>query len=211
MLTNSKGIYHNPGESAYIGIKRPGQDGFELSPLTNTVNIMDAFVIDTHGWEASNETLLNAEVDFFSLNGTACMEDMDRTMRKLKEQTTDCGEKLLGALMYTCSGRGPCAGSLIPESMSDAKRFAKVFPDVPCLGFYAGGEYGPVALAGNKNVFQIGRALQQGFTAVFAVFIMPIKEARISYNLDDSFENVQLFVKEMIPGEDDLSGENRQI
>ena len=64
--------------------------------------------------------------------------------------------------MYTCCARGPTQSGLIPESMSDATRFAKVFPDVPCLGFYANGEFGPMALAGNENVFQSGRSAHQG-------------------------------------------------
>merc|ERR1711935_622950 len=99
--------------------------------------------------------------------------------------------------MYTCSGRGPTPYGLIPERMSDATRFARVFPDVPCLGLYANGEFGPVALAGNKNVFQIGRAMHQGFTAVFALFIVPVNKG-ISYNLDDSSNNVREFVREQL-------------
>ena len=33
------------------------------------------------------------------------MEDMDMTMSKLKEQTL--GEEILGAVMFSCNGRGP--------------------------------------------------------------------------------------------------------
>jgi hypothetical protein len=50
-----------------------------------------------------------------------------------------------------------------------------------------------LALAGHENVFQTGKAAVQGFTAVFAVFIVPVFEPR-SYDLDDSNENVVAFV-----------------
>ena len=62
-------------------------------------------------------------------------------------------------------------GALLPETLTTYRddpllplwtRFAKAFPDVPCLGFYANGEFGPLALAGNENVFQTGRAMHQG-------------------------------------------------
>ena len=127
--------------------------------MNNLVEQINMFVVVTDGSEASEESLKGAELDFFTLNGKACMEDMDRTMVKLSEQTK--GEEILGALMYTCCGRGPKPG-LIPERMSDATRFANVFPNVPCLGFYANGEFGPLALAGNEDVFQVGRSTHQG-------------------------------------------------
>ena len=50
-------------------------------------------------------SLQNAEIDFFALDGESCMEDMDMTMSKLKEQTS--GEEILGAVMFSCNGRGP--------------------------------------------------------------------------------------------------------
>ncbi|VEU34740.1 unnamed protein product [Pseudo-nitzschia multistriata] len=177
----------------FLGLKRKGWDGFQLSSLNEMTQALNAFAILTDGSEPELETLEEAEMDFFCLNGEACMEDMDRTMLKLKEQTK--GEEILGALMYTCNGRGPEIGYLIPEEMSDAKRFARSFPAVPCLGFYAAGEYGPIALAGNENVFQKGRASLQGFTAVFALFIVPVRDLPSTYDWDDSIQNVEQFVR----------------
>eukprot|EP00531_Pseudo-nitzschia_arenysensis_P007050 CAMPEP_0116120122 /NCGR_PEP_ID=MMETSP0329-20121206/3011_1 /TAXON_ID=697910 /ORGANISM="Pseudo-nitzschia arenysensis, Strain B593" /LENGTH=470 /DNA_ID=CAMNT_0003613879 /DNA_START=156 /DNA_END=1568 /DNA_ORIENTATION=+ len=204
----TSGIVHSPLEviekhlssnlhrAQFLGLKREGHDGFELSQMNNLAMQLDTFVVVADGSTASEESLQGAEMDFFSLSGEACMEDMDRTMSKLREQTE--GEEILGALMYTCCGRGPAPAGLIPERMSDATRFAKVFPNVPCLGFYANGEFGPVALAGNESVFQIGRSMHQGFTAVFALFIVPVKDGPASYNLDDSINNVQKFVREQL-------------
>lgn len=180
----------------FIGFKRKGRDGFQLFDVNNLTQATNTFVILTENSEHDLETLEGAELDFFSLNGEACMEDMDRTMLQLKQQTE--GEKILGALIYTCNGRGPEGGSFIPEAQSDAKRFVKVFPNVPCTGFYAAGEYGPVALAGNENVFQSGHATLQGFTAVFALFIVPENDGLENYNLDDSNENVGKFVREQL-------------
>ena len=164
---------NNLRKAQFLGLKRVGHDGFELSEMNNLVMQLDMFVVVADGSLASEETLRGAELDFFSLNGRACMEDMDWTMSKLRDQTE--GEQILGALMYTCCGRGPAPG-LIPEEMSDAKRFAKVFPDVPCLGFYANGEFGPMALAGNENVFQIGRSMHQGVSSavVDEIFLLAI-------------------------------------
>ena len=144
----------------FLGLKRKECDGFELSEMNNLITHLNFFVVISDGSESSEESLLGAEMDFFALSGKACMEDMDRTMLMLREQTQN--EEILGAVMYTCCARGPTPSGLIPERMSDALRFAKVFPDVPCLGFYANGEFGPMALAGNENVFQSGKSAHQG-------------------------------------------------
>jgi small ligand-binding sensory domain FIST len=179
-------------DAEFIGIKRPGQDGFELHMLSPYCQATQSFLIMTDGSPEQEASLQCAEIDFFTLNGDACLEDMDVTVQKLKEQTQ--GDEILGAIMFSCSGRGPERGGLIHETMADATRFSKIFPEVPCLGFYAGGEVGPLALAGNKDVFQTGRAAVQGFTAVFALFIVPVVESR-NYHLDDCRANVVDFVQ----------------
>jgi hypothetical protein len=156
---------------------------------------LNAFVLvksENSSTEEAEESLENANVDLLDLDGKACMDDMTNATRKLKEQTQ--GEKLLGAVMISCNGRGPTAGGLISEDMSDATRFAKAFPDVPCLGFYAGGEIGPEAKAGRESAFQAGKTALQGFTAVFALFIVPIIDFN-GVDLDDCSENVEQFVK----------------
>lgn len=177
----------------FIGLKRQGSDGFELHMMTPYCQMAQQFLILTNGSQEEMTTLQDAEIDFFKLTGEACLADMDSTVLKLKEQTR--GEKILGAVMYSCNGRGPHRGGLIAETMADATRFSQGFPNVPCLGFYAGGEIGPLALAGNENVFQTGRVAVQGFTAVFALFIVPDVEPPVSYHLDDSNDNVQRFVQ----------------
>ena len=182
-------------QAEFIGMKRPQEDGFELHMLSPYSEAVNALMIMTDGSERQQETLEGAELDFFHLNGDACCQDMDHTVSMLRDQTRN--EEILGALMYSCAGRGPHPGALIRESMADATRFAKVFPEVPCLGFYAGGEIGPIALVGNQNVFRTGKAAVQGFTAVFCLFIVPVVGRR-NYILDDSTDSVQAFTKELL-------------
>jgi small ligand-binding sensory domain FIST len=177
-------------EPEFIGVRRPHEDGFELHMLGQ-----GALVVPTDGSPAQEGSLVGAEVDFFYLDGEACCRDVDRTVSMLREQTR--GEEILGAVMFSCSGRGPRRGGLIGEDMADATRFANAFPDVPCLGYYAGGEIGPTALAGNRNVFRQGKATVQGFTAVFCLFIVPVVERR-DYELDDSPDAVRAFVDEWL-------------
>lgn len=179
-------------EAEFIGIKRPNEDGFELHMIFPYCEPLNAFLVITDGSEAQENTLEGAEIDFFRLDGDASYRDMISTIEKLREQTQ--GEEILGAVMYSCSGRGPQRGMLMKREMGDASVFADVFPEVPCLGFYAGGEIGPMALAGNQNVFQTGKATVQGFTVVFCLFIVPLVERR-HYVLDDSPESVKAFVQ----------------
>ena len=177
-------------QSQFVGLKRRGCDGFVLSAEFKLE--MDTFIVMAVTG-VSVESLEGAELDFYNMNGKASMEDMDRTMLKLKEQTE--GEEIIGALMYTCSARGPAPGDLIPERMSDATRFANVFQDVPCLGFYANGEFGPVALAANENIFQIGRSMHQAVSSKVKldIFFFPFQKHKIivKCNLDqfDSFDH----------------------
>lgn len=180
------------GRPDFLGLRTPQQDGFLLmSPHPISANL-NGFLLIPESEIAEHTTLVGSNVDLFELSGRECMKDMDFCMAKLREQTV--GEEVLGAIMFSCSGRGPRAGSLITEEMADAKRFAKAFPNVPCLGFYAGGEIGPLALAGRQSVFQQGNAGVQGFTAVFALFIVPRFAAlEHTMGIDDSKDSVDAF------------------
>jgi small ligand-binding sensory domain FIST len=179
------------GQPSFVGVRRPGEDGFELhNPHPISMNL-SSFLLLTDGSDAAMLSLEHATIDLLDLDGRACMQDMDNAVRKLYEQTD--GQQILGAVMVSCNGRGPSPGGLIPEAMSDATRFAKVFPNVPCLGFYAGGEIGPKALAGRDAAFQSGKVALQGFTAVFALFIVPIVDY-CGMEIDDCNDNVEQFV-----------------
>jgi len=177
----------------FCGLQREGTGGFELNVLNPISLQTNSIILMTDGSPEQTQSLENAQLDFFSLDGEECKKHLDWTLQQLKKQTQD--ETILGAVMFSCSGRGPDARSLLRESMADATRFHKHFPETPCCGFYAGGEIGPMALARcHDNVFQRGKAAVQGFTAVFALFIVPVAQPR-TYELDDSDENVALFVR----------------
>lgn len=180
------------GGVEFVGLKRPQEDGFELHPVEHYSLQTNCLILFTEGPEEQEETYEGASIDGFLLDGNACLQDMDSTLEKLHEQTKN--ESIVGAIMVSCNGRGPQPGRLLPEKMADAQRFHNHFPGVPCLGFYAMGEIGPTALVGNENVFQSGKASVQGFTAVFALFILPAVEPG-SFQIDDGVENVSTFVQ----------------
>ena len=147
--------------------------------------------------------LEQAQVGFFALDGEACLEHVESSMKKLKEQTDTNGENVLAAMMFSCAGRGPMPGWLLTKPMADATAFANAFGnEVPCIGFYAGGEIGPLATAPapgiqETDLFQRGRAALQGFTAVFALFIAPRVDLR-RMEIDDSPIHVDEFIAEYL-------------
>lgn len=180
-------------EPDFCGIQREGEDGFELHALNPISLQTNSIILMTDGSREQCESLQNAQLDLFDLDGEECKRHVDWTLSKLKHQTQE--ETVLGAIMFSCNGRGPDARSLLRERMADASRFERHFSKVPCCGFYAGGEIGPLALAGQHgNVFQRGKAAIQGFTVVFALFIVPPPQA-FPYELNDSPENVAAFVR----------------
>ena len=83
------------------------------------------------------------------------------------------GQKLLGGVMFTCSGRD---ARFFGEADFDAKAFGKAFGGAPLMGMAAAGEIGPKALgeAPLSRATQVGHASIQGFTAVFAIFAVPV-------------------------------------
>jgi small ligand-binding sensory domain FIST len=186
-------IIRTYGHSDFIGLRFSNQDGFLLETPHPISVRLNAFLMIASSGINEDATLTGANVDFFDLSGKQCMYDMTYCMEQLRIQTS--GEEILGAVMFSCNGRGPHAGMFITDSMADAKRFANVFPDVPCLGFYAGGEIGPLALAGRQSVFQQGNACVQGFTAVFALFIVPPFNWESTRKLDDSDASVTAFIE----------------
>jgi hypothetical protein len=202
VLTAAECMTSMTQDAEFLGVKRDAHDGFELYMMSPFSRATNTYLITTDGSQEQEESLQGAQIDFFHLSGEACLEDMEKTAKQLREQTQ--GEQILGAVMFSCSGRGPSRGGLIPEDMADAKRFHKEFPNVPCLGFYAGGEIGPMALAGNEKVFQTGRASVQGFTAVFCLFIVPVVQ-RQRQMLDDCTENVNRFVATRLSAPIELS------
>jgi hypothetical protein len=181
----------------FVGLRRPTTDGYELHALSPFSLQANSIVLMTDGSAEQESSLLNADVDLFALDWKSCLDHMDSTLEKLKAQTEN--EVILGGIMYSCNGRGPERRSMLREEMADAKRFHKHFPDVNLCGFYAGGEIGPMAMVGKRDIFQSGKAAVQGFTAVFALFIVPAMRPG-SFHLDDSPDNVLNFITQSMQG-----------
>lgn len=215
-------LFQKSGQFEFLGIRRPHEIGYKLDrlhPISEEVNLfvlVDTGNDDNNNRNADNfDILVGANIDLYTLTGRACMDDMDITMRCLREQT--CGKEILGAIMFSCNGRGPRVG-FSPECMMDAKIFHRYFPSVPCLGFYACGEIGPIALAcsrtypdtasrtndsnnlkNNTNVFSNhGNACVQGFTAVFALFIVPTRDPNKIEFLDDCEDTIEEFIRKRL-------------
>lgn len=87
---------------------------------------------------------------------------------------------------------------MMGEKMADAAAWSTHFPTVPLLGWYAGGEIGPMAMAGRQHALRGRDATQrvalQGFTAVFALWIVPVVDWA-TVHLDDAAETVKSFCR----------------
>ena len=184
------------GEPDFIGVQRTDDDGFELNGMISVSSDMSAFVIPAHG-RGSERTLQDACIDFFVINGPLSLEDVESKVSSLQSAVRENEEQILGAVMFSCHGRGPKSGWLIKEAMADATRFASRFPTVPLLGYYAVGEIGPQVRAGRISPFQVGNSTLQGYTVVFAVFMAPVVDLA-GLRLDDTTANVDALVRDRL-------------
>lgn len=169
-------LHEKFGESDLLGIRKitssPNEstvryeNGFTLETPHELSKQLDAYVIvgddeydDSNNENSSNhrrmddscddfriKSLVGANIDYYDLDGPACVYDMDDAMVCLKEQTKS--STILGGIMFSCNGRGPKSSSMMPLDMADATIFEKYFPKIMCVGMYAYGEIGPIALAG---------------------------------------------------------------
>jgi small ligand-binding sensory domain FIST len=88
-------------------------------------------------------------------------DSADEDLRELLRTTLASGSASpLGALLFTCNGRGT---RLFSEPHHDAGVVAELLGNIPIAGFFAMGEIGPV---GGKNFLH-------GFTASLALFLPP--------------------------------------
>lgn len=117
------------------------------------------------------------DVRFYQLDAQECKKDLRQLLGYVQQQCTEREEETLGAIMFTCGGRGQ---RFFKEAFVDAKQFREVFPSLPLVGFWAGGEIGPQAFAEASvaEATRAGRAALQGFTAVFGIFRAPAPKSR---------------------------------
>lgn len=141
----------------------------------------------SEGGEASVEinSSLECSIRFYKLDRDACRADLCQQLGNVRQQCEDGVDETLGAIMFTCGARGP---TLFGENHVDAKQFRTVFPSLPLVGFWAGGEIGPRALAEATpaEATRTGDADLQGFTAVFGIFrVPPVSKVRALLLSDD--------------------------
>jgi small ligand-binding sensory domain FIST len=87
------------------------------------------------------------------------VRDAESADRDLREALTGlAGERVAGALLFTCNGRGT---NMFAEPHHDACVVSEVLGTDALAGFFCGGEIGPVG----------SRAFLHGFTATLAVFL----------------------------------------
>ena len=181
----------------FVGIKRSSGDGFDLTML-QSYNVATGHLMLIEMAKGPDDATRDvpdhrgSEIDLFNLDGQACVEDVGIKLDRLKELVA--GKRLLAGLMFSCNGRGPERSYLMKTEMCDAHAWNDRFPSVPLLGFYAGGEIGPRAMAGNIKIFQQGHASLQGFTAVFVLFVVPKIEVD-AFAIDDGPESVEEFMR----------------
>jgi hypothetical protein len=193
------------GAADLVGLRQPETDGFILHNPHPMSRNLGGFLFFADSNLPEEAPLTGYEIDLFHLDGAACRQDVNTTLQALQQEVAD--QKLLGALMFSCSARGPTAG-MLGEAMCDATAFRKHFSETPLLGWYAGGEIGPSAMAGRRQALrqsQQQRATLQGFTAVFALWIVPVVDWT-TVPLDDSEETVRNFCQDRLVSTMDTDG-----
>merc|ERR1719195_272942 len=108
----------------------------------------------------------------------AAMQDVRRKMKRAREIAAERERSILGALLFTCNGRGR---RMFGREASDAALFQAEFRQAQLMGYYAGGEVGPAvdedAPDDQQSAFLRGSAHLQGFTAVYGLFLVPARHA----------------------------------
>jgi small ligand-binding sensory domain FIST len=97
-----------------------------------------------------------ARIQFHLRDAQTSAEDLDLW---LQQQARD-ERKAIGALMFSCLGRG---AGLYGQPNFESQRFNRYFGDIALNGFFGNGEIGPVG----------GSTFLHGYTSVFGIFRSP--------------------------------------
>lgn len=121
----------------------------------------DFLIRNVMGWDPKDGSI--AIGDFVRVGQTVQFHIRDAEIastdlrERLQAARTALEENRLGALMFTCNGRGT---HLFQRPNHDVGCLENMFDKIPVAGFFAAGEIGPV---GNQN-------FMHGFTASIAIF-----------------------------------------
>ena len=183
----------NRGGQTFLGVKNADARGFELLSqggmrlvegrgLFLPQGILQGPTVEGEGEGAGAEDADAAHVRVYALTAEACASDVDAQLKSLASELAADKRELMGALMFSCNGRGPSSMGPGLDQMLDARVCERNFPNLPLVGLWAGGEIGPEAIADLEGgVLRSGKTAMktalQGFTAVFGVFVVPDRAA----------------------------------
>ncbi|MDX2099089.1 MAG: FIST C-terminal domain-containing protein [Leptolyngbyaceae cyanobacterium bins.59] len=95
-------------------------------------------------------------IQFHLRDAQASSEDLETLLRRYQKQNQGKTPAPLGALMFSCLGRGE---GLYGVPNFDSQVFSRYLPDVPLTGFFCNGEIGPIG----------GNTFLHGYTSVFGI------------------------------------------
>ena len=158
----SNGFMNAEGRMAFIGMTDNLEHGFTLQSgrlFRDMVYFTESALSDSK------------YIRVFALDPNASKEDLAMRLDAAKRACAADAKKMLGALLFTCNGRG---FRFYKETSVESTIFAEsVGKDVGLGGFFAGGEIGPEALAALPFDSSFRRGAQlQGFTSVFGCFFI---------------------------------------
>jgi len=99
-------------------------------------------------------------IQFHLRDAQTSAEDLEWLLQRYQKQTQEHPEKVAGALMFSCLGRGE---GLYGQPNFDSQMFSRYLSDIPLGGFFCGGEIGPVG----------GSTFLHGYTSVFGICRQP--------------------------------------
>ncbi|MFM7364389.1 MAG: FIST N-terminal domain-containing protein [Cuspidothrix sp.] len=145
--------------SLFVGL---AMDEFRLNLNSGDFLIRNILGVDPHGGAIAIGDRIRAgqRLQFHLRDAEASAEDLEILLQEYQDENVDAPSPL-GALMFTCLGRGT---GLYGEPNFDSRLFTRYVHDVPMGGFFCGGEIGPVS----------GRTFLHGYTSVFAICRSPI-------------------------------------
>eukprot|EP00405_Crypthecodinium_cohnii_P059536 CAMPEP_0206633762 /NCGR_PEP_ID=MMETSP0325_2-20121206/69668_1 /ASSEMBLY_ACC=CAM_ASM_000347 /TAXON_ID=2866 /ORGANISM="Crypthecodinium cohnii, Strain Seligo" /LENGTH=576 /DNA_ID=CAMNT_0054159487 /DNA_START=193 /DNA_END=1920 /DNA_ORIENTATION=- len=162
----------------FVGMRPRNRGGFLLEPVSRGsfqrggTLLLGASSCGVEALTSQGLDMDDFEVRFYCLDPEACRQDLHRQLNFIKAECANLDERPLGSLMFTCAGR---AEEFFGQNYADLRMFQEEF-DLPTMGFWAGGEIGPQAMAEAipEEATRSGRAMFQGFTAVFGIFRAPL-------------------------------------
>ena len=99
-------------------------------------------------------------IQFHLRDARTSAEDLELLMKRYQMEETQKTSSAVGALMFSCLGRGE---SLYNKPNFDAELFSRYTKQIPISGFFCNGEIGPVG----------GGTFLHGYTSVFGICRQP--------------------------------------